>query len=131
MPTTRRDRTGRAPRALRALAGVAALYALVLQALLGGIAALPVAGVPGLLCLQMSAGPDDAHDGRAPFAALPHAGCCTAASHAPTAAPPAPAAGPVHRAERTAQPASWAPGRTGVARTPPHTLASARAPPVA
>lgn len=121
MPTNHRDGTGYAPRRLRGLVVVAALYALVLQALLGGIAALPAAGAPGLLC-------DAAPDGTS--AAIPtHAACCSAASHAPSAAPPPALA----RAPAWSGSEGTAPGWQGrplrAARAPPFLIASARAPP--
>ena len=130
MPTKRHDRSRGAPRSLRALTAVAALYALVLQALLGGIAALPVAGAPGLLCAQLADGDGGAPDERHPTPPHGHAGCCTAASHAPTPAPP-PEAGPAVWPDRSVTRIGWRARGPQAARAPPHTLASARAPPVA
>lgn len=125
MPTNHRDRAGRAPRRLRGLIAVVALYALVLQALLGGIATLPVAGAPGLIC---TAPADTAPDGK-PAPIQPHAACCHAAGHAPFAAPP-PA---LTRAPAWSELETAAPGWRGrplhVARAPPFLIASARAPP--
>ena len=132
MPPPRRDRTGGAPRILRGLTAVAALYALVLQALLGGIAALPVAGAPTLLCLQAAdgavAGQAAAKDGL-PAPDAHHTGCCTAAHHPSAAALPPPVSTAAVWPERATARADWsrAPHRT--ARPPPFTLAHARAPP--
>ncbi|MEH3118251.1 MAG: hypothetical protein PGN25_11865 [Methylorubrum populi] len=133
MPTTRRDRTGRAPRILRALTAVAALYALALQALLGGIAALPVAGAPGFLCASIRNGDaaiSTAKDGL-PAPDLPHPGCCTAANHAPAAALPSPASTGIAWTARDAVRADWRGTIRRAARPPPFTLAHARAPPAA
>ncbi|MFY9294748.1 MAG: hypothetical protein WAP03_29300, partial [Methylorubrum rhodinum] len=105
MPTNHRDRTGRAPRRLRALTVVVALYALVLQALLGGIAALPVAGAPGLLCAATAEAAPDGPSSPTP----PHAACCTAASHTPFAAPPPDLA----RSPAWSEPDATAPGWRG------------------
>lgn len=126
MPTNHRDRTGRAPRRLRGLTAVVALYALVLQALLGSIAALPVVGAPGLLC---AAPGEAAPDGQSP--AIPvHAACCHAAGHALSAAPPPALA----RSPARNEPEATAPGWRGrprlAARAPPFLIASARAPPL-
>ncbi|KQT57635.1 hypothetical protein ASG52_23715 [Methylobacterium sp. Leaf456] len=126
MPTNHRDRTGRAPRRLRGFTAVVALYALVLQALLGGIAALPVAGAPGFLCVAPAeAAPEDK-----PAPTQLHAACCTAAGHAPSAAPPPVLA----RAPAWSAPDAAAPGWPGrprlAARAPPFLIASARAPPL-
>ncbi len=125
MPTNHRDRTGRAPRRLRALTAVVALYALVLQALLGGIATLPVTGVSGLLC----AAPAEAAPEGKSAALPPHAACCHAASHTPSAAPPpALASSPAWR-EPDATATDWR--ARLAARAPPFLIASARAPPLA
>lgn len=130
MPSPRRDRTGGAPRVLRGLTAVAALYALVLQALLGGIAALPVTGAPAFLCQ-----PDAAVATAAPAKdGLPapdshHAGCCTAAHHAPPATLPPPPSAEITWPERDAARADWSGAQGRAARPSPFTLAHARAPP--
>ncbi|GJE73830.1 hypothetical protein [Methylorubrum suomiense] len=130
MPTKSRDRTGCAPRCLRALTAVVALYALVLQALLGGIATLPVAGAPGLLCAAAPDRTNKAPDGK-PVPGAFHAACCTAAGHAPSAAPPPAAAGFVAWTAENAALPGWR-GRTAQAsRASPLRLAEARAPPLA
>lgn len=137
MPSPRRDRTGGAPRVLRGLTAVAALYALVLQALLGSIAALPVTGAPAFLCQPIAQQiADGAVSAEAATDGLPgadshHAGCCTAAHHAPAATLPPHLSAEAARPERDAARADWfrAPHRT--ARPPPFTLAHARAPPAA
>lgn len=137
MPSPRRDRTGGAPRVLRGLTAVAALYALVLQALLGGIAALPVAGAPAFLCQPIA---QQAADGAVSAAAakdgLPapdshHAGCCTAAHHAPAATLTPPLSAEAAWPERDAARARWSGVQRRAARPPPFTLAHARAPPAA
>lgn len=137
MPTTRRHRTGRAPRSLRALTAVAALYALVLQALLGGIAALPVAGAPAL-CAGITDGITDgvgAASGDTAKDRFPppahHAGCCTTANHVPAAALPSPAALARAWPECGVARADWRGQACRTARPPPFTLAHARAPPAA
>ena len=133
MPTTRRDRNGGTPRFARALASVVALYALVLQALLGGIAALPVADAPAFLCAQIGdqVGGETAAPDRHPAPDAHHAGCCTAASHAPVAAPPPPSASGPAWPEAAASHATWLAPHRRIARPPPFTLAHARAPPAA
>ena len=132
MPTPRRDRTGGAPRILRGLTAVAALYALVLQALLGGIATLPVAGAPAILCLQAADGAASAQAAAKDGLPAPdshHTGCCTAAHHPFAAALPPLVSTAAAWPERDAGRTDWfrAPHRT--ARPPPFTLAHARAPP--
>lgn len=122
---------------MRALTAVAALYALVLQALLGSIAALPVGVAPGLLCARGADGIRVAREDTDAGGTLPPpgphhaAGCCTAAGHAPAAGLPPSAAGSLAWPE----PAAESPGRIGPppreARPPPFTLAHARAPPAA
>jgi hypothetical protein len=130
MPSPRRNRTGGAPRVLRGLTAVAALYALVLQALLGGIAALPVAGAPALLCLSGEPASASAAKDGLPAPASHHDGCCTAAHHPPAALPP-PLSAAVTWPEREAARADWSGARSRTARPPPFTLAHARAPPAA
>ncbi|MCP1547335.1 MULTISPECIES: hypothetical protein [Methylorubrum] len=133
MPSPRRDRTGGAPRVLRGLTAVAALYALVLQALLGGIAALPVAGAPAVLCQPIADGTvsaEAAKDGL-PAPDSRYAGCCTAAHHAPAATLPPPVSAEAARPERDAARAGWSGVQRRAARPPPFTLAHARAPPAA
>lgn len=132
MPSPSRDRTGGAPRVLRGLTAVAALYALVLQALLGGIAALPVAGAPAFLCFSAAgeALSADAEHDRLPAPATHHAGCCTAAHHPPAALPP-PLSAASTWPDREAARAGWSGARSRTARPPPFTLAHARAPPAA
>ena len=132
MPTTRRDRDKGAPRLARALTSVIALYALVLQALLGGIAALPVADAPASLCAQIGvqAGGETASPDRHPAPDPHYAGCCTAASHAPVAAPPPPSASGPAWPEAAAH-ATWLAPQRRIARPPAFTLAHARAPPAA
>ena len=137
MPTTRRDRTARGPRRARALTAVAALYALVLQALLGSIAALPVEGASGFLCVGGAAGAWSASDhvtpqGERPAPDTHHpAGCCTAASHNPAAGPPPPASGMVARPAPGTAPVGRIDRPLTAARPPPFTLAQPRAPPAA
>ena len=136
MPSPRRDRTGGAPRVLRGLTAVAALYALVLQALLGGIAALPVTGAPAFLCQPIAQQiADGAVSAGAAKDGLPapdshHAGCCTAAHHPPAALPP-PLSAAITWPDREAARAGWSGARSRTARPPPFTLAHARAPPAA
>ncbi|CAO4168187.1 DUF2946 domain-containing protein [Methylorubrum aminovorans] len=132
MPNPSRDRTGGAPHVLRGLTAVAALYALVLQALLGGIAALPVAGAPAFLCVSAAGEPlsADAEHDRLPAPASHHAGCCTAAHHPPAALPP-PLSAAITWPDREAARAGWSGARSRTARPPPFTLAHARAPPAA
>ena len=133
MPTPRRDRTGGAPRILRGLTAVAALYALVLQALLGGIAALPIAGAPAFLCLSSTGeavSAEAAKDGL-PAPDVHHAGCCTAAHHPPAAALPPPPSAAIAWPEREAVRADWSGAQRRAGRPPPFTLAHARAPPAA
>ncbi|MBB2960602.1 hypothetical protein [Methylobacterium sp. R2-1] len=139
MPSPRRDRTGGAPRVLRGLTAVAALYALVLQALLGGIAALPVAGAPDFLCLSIANAAVTGGAVSVEFAAkdehpapVSHrTGCCTAAHHAPAAALPPPLSTEIAWLEREAVCADWFGAQRRAARPPPFTLAHARAPPAA
>jgi hypothetical protein len=133
MPSPRRDRTGGAPRVLRGLTAVAALYALVLQALLGGIAALPVAVNPTSLCLASAgetAAAGAAKDGL-PAPDAHHAACCTAAHHPSAAALPPPLSAAIAWPEREAGRADWSVAQRRTARPPPFTLAHARAPPAA
>lgn len=137
MPSPRRDRTGGAPRVLRGLTAVAALYALVLQALLGGIAALPVAGAPAFLCQPIAqqiadgaVSAEAAKDGH-PAPDSHHAGCCTAAHHPPAATLTPPLSAEAAWPERDAAPAKWSGVQRRAARPPPFTLAHARAPPAA
>ncbi len=137
MPTTRRDRTARGPRRARALTAVVALYALMLQALLGSIAALPVEGASGILCVGEAEGAWSASEHVTPQDHRPApdahhaAGCCTAASHAPATGLPPPAAGSLAWPERRAGPAGRIDRTLTAARPPPFTLAHARAPPAA
>ena len=135
MTTARDTDRGGAP-LRRVLTAVVALYALVLQAVLGGIAALPVAApfdpAASVHCLQQdaaaAASPEQApvHD-----PADHHPGCCTLVHH--------PVAGDA-AALAASTTVAW-PNRVSVrlvhrmegavaARAPPNTLASARAPPV-
>ncbi|KQQ19465.1 hypothetical protein ASF53_24040 [Methylobacterium sp. Leaf123] len=135
MPSPRRDRTGGAPRVLRGLTAVAALYALVLQSLLGGIAALPVAGAPAFLCQpsaqQVADGAVSAEAAKDGLPVSHHADCCTAAHHTPAATLTPPLSAEAAWPERRVARAGWSGGQRRTARPPPFTLAHARAPPAA
>lgn len=90
---------GRQRRGWRAACGVVVLYALVLQALLGGVAAARTsAKAPGAICLD-HAGVQQAAQRDEP-AGGPHDGCCQAACRAAQVVPPDAACAPLRPARR-------------------------------
>lgn len=118
------------PRPWRAVTAVLALYALVLQAVLGGAAALPNASPLDVICIQHA----DGGDGSAP--AAPHdpghhrAGCCTLCHAAAAVEPPPPVASAIVWPPRAVARVSRRLDRAPSARAPPGAIASPRAPPV-
>lgn len=113
----------------RAIFAVAALYALLVQALLGALAAAPFAAPSGQICLS-SASPlgEPVSRGEAPAEHASHDGCCLAACAGGPALPPAPVtlARPARRVDE--------PGRRDAGRRDERVVhlgtCRARAPPV-
>ncbi|UMY17174.1 hypothetical protein MMB17_21425 [Methylobacterium organophilum] len=119
----RRNQGGRSgAQGLRGPVAVLALYALVLQGLLGGIAALPLAAKAAMLCAP--AAPVETPDGRG--APHQHAGCCSLAAPSPAGPLPAP---PDAARLLAACPVDWDRAAAPAVPPSPVTRARARAPP--
>lgn len=112
------------------LTAVAALYALVLQAVLGGIAALPASSGHAILCLQQPDGASLDQPGSEP-APHHHATCCIAAPTVAAAVAPVAEITTIAWPQRAVAHLTWAIEPVFNARAPPGTRASPRAPPVA
>ncbi len=127
--TAARTSTSDRAQGLRALTAVLALYALVLQTLLGGIAALPTGPGHGILCLQQADGDlDTSGNGSAPH--HHHAACCTAAPAVAALAAPSPDVTMIAWPERRLERLAWTSEPAFGARAPPGTRPSPRGPPV-
>ena len=123
-------RNGADARSLRRLTAVLALYALVIQVVLGGIAALPMAATSlpfDVPCLDKAGGAEPT----APHVpAHHHPGCCTVAQPIAGLPPPLPATASIAWPLRLAVRLGWRMAVAAPVRAPPGTLASARAPPL-
>lgn len=117
-------------RSWRVITAVVALYALVLQAVLGGVAALPTLKVHDVLCRPLADGVGTSKPAQPQAPHQHHGDCCTAAVIADATAP----------ALAVATIVAWPVLSTGrifprkdravSARAPPGLVASPRAPPV-